>query len=182
MTSSQIERRSVTHFLTLKELNPQQIHSEFISIYRRCTGFIHIAEVIASFSAKEDRALQFHALDGFCHMTSLELLRLCSRKSHLFHAYGPVSTSGFARKSVCACWMTDWNRRMESLMGAVQSWSQSTNEKTCCFREDFRCPSRWCRTHYRPVRKYMPQPHPLSYGVRLSSYHISRVCTIWKVK
>jgi hypothetical protein len=35
---------------------------------------------------------------------------------------------------------------------------------------------------YRPVRKYMPQPHPLGSGVRLSSHHISRVCTIWKVK
>jgi hypothetical protein len=35
---------------------------------------------------------------------------------------------------------------------------------------------------YRPVRKYMPQPHSLGSGVRLSSYHISRVCTIWKVK
>jgi hypothetical protein len=35
---------------------------------------------------------------------------------------------------------------------------------------------------YRPIRKYMPQPHPLGSGVRLSSYHISRVCTTWKVK
>jgi hypothetical protein len=33
-------------------------------------------------------------------------------------------------------------------------------------------------SYYRPVRKYMPQPHPLGSGVRLSSYHISRVCTI----
>jgi hypothetical protein len=32
--------------------------------------------------------------------------------------------------------------------------------------------------NYRPVRKDIPQPHPLGSGVRLSSYHISRACTI----
>jgi hypothetical protein len=35
---------------------------------------------------------------------------------------------------------------------------------------------------YRLIDKYMPQPHSLGSGVRLSSEHISRVWTIRKAK
>jgi hypothetical protein len=46
------------------------------------------------FSRRRQRSATIDDLGSFCHLISLQLLRLCSGKSNLFDANNPVSTFG----------------------------------------------------------------------------------------